>query len=356
MQPHEGGVVGSSLAAVPANQQVNQSIQRKDEVSASYSSNPSDNKIKASERSPEVHDNLERSTKKTKRLYNPPEMETMQGVETTPAEETNSEGGGDAIMGESVEASANQKGKLSFKNILTGIRDDEKIDLEEEMAPEISDSYGPWMIAKRSERRQNRYQGMKEGKQYGAGNQGSNGKKNMDTLGGSRFEALQENDQEEVNCVEEENIMHEPESSPNNTRGNIQPISSKGKRPSVQVNEKQILNEKAEKYSGQTSNAANTSRGEKSSYSKRGYGGNKAGAAERHIVVRGEKYGKVSVATVVENEFETQRQEGLNEMVLLEHHEDPPKSNEDVSEVVIEEKDSACDGGGTMEGVSLLAE
>lgn len=134
MQPHEGGVVGSSLAAVPANQQVNQSIQRKDEVSASYSSNPSDNKIKASERSPEVHDNLERSTKKTKRLYNPPEVETMQGVETTPAEETNSEGGGDAIMGESVEASANQKGKLSFKNILTGIRDDEKIDLEEEMA------------------------------------------------------------------------------------------------------------------------------------------------------------------------------------------------------------------------------
>nr|GMD86277.1 ribonuclease H [Ipomoea batatas] len=287
MQPHEGGVVGSSLVAVPANQQVNQSIQRKDEVSASYSSNKSDNKIKASERSPEVHDNLERSTKKTKRLYNPPEVETMQGVETTPAEETNSEGGGDAIMGESVEASANQKG--------------------------------------------------------------SNGKKNMDTLGGSRFEALQENDQEEVNCVEEENIMHEPESSPNNTRGNMQPISSKGKRPSVQVNEKQILNEKAEKYSGQTSNAANTSRGEKSSYSKRGYGGNKAGAAERHIVVRGEKFGKVSVATVVENEFETQRQEGFNEMVLLEHHEDPPKSNEDVSEVVIEEKDSACDGGGTME-------
>nr|GMC47798.1 uncharacterized protein LOC109170322 [Ipomoea batatas] len=133
---------------------------------------------------------------------------------------------------------------------------------KELIRPEISDSYGPWMIAKRSERRQNRYQGMKEGKQYGAGNQGSNGKKNMDTLGGSRFEALQENDQEEVNRVEEENIMHEPESSPNNTRGNIQPISSKGKRPSVQVNEKQILNEKAEKYSGQTSNAANTSRGE----------------------------------------------------------------------------------------------
>nr|GMD97095.1 heat shock 70 kDa protein [Ipomoea batatas] len=338
IQPHEGGVVGSSTLALPSNQLENPGhndlgpkiIQRKEESSTSCSLFPHENKIKASERSPNVHDNLERSTKKTKRLNDPPEVEIMQGVETTSTEETNNNGRGDVVRGDIDKTSYLTGGSASNTS-------------KELIRLEIFDSYGPWMIAKRRERRQNHFQGRKEGRQIGAENQGSNGQENMRPSGGSQFKALQEDDQDEINCVKEDNTMYEPKLSPENTRGNVQPNYSKGKRPSVQVNEKQILNEKAEKYSGHTNKVANTSRGEKSSYSKKGQGGNKAGAAERHTVVRGEKFGMISVATVVDNESKTQRQEGLNEMAFLEHHDDPPIANEEEIEVVFEKKDSVGD-------------
>lgn len=88
---------------------------------------PSERRIS---RSPEVQDNLERSTKKTKRLPAMGEPNDMEGIEGDTTH-LNLPRISDLVM-EGVETRTEAKAGISYKNILTGASGEERTELYEE--------------------------------------------------------------------------------------------------------------------------------------------------------------------------------------------------------------------------------
>lgn len=99
---------------------------------------------------------------------------------------------------------------------------------------------------------------------------------------------------------------------------------TKGKRPAVQVNEKQIMGSYATSCSKSHTENMKKNNGEAAEQyqGKRVY--HKAGALEEHTVVRGEQNGAIITATKVLNQDDGESAEGLAGMDMGDHHNDPP--------------------------------
>lgn len=197
--------------------------------------------------------------------------------------------------------------------------------------PEITEPYGPWMIAKRTNRGSN--QG---GHRKVSGNQGenireANGKEMKEmkekTTGGSRFDILSENIQEE----EEEELTSEEiwanRVNEENINGPTKNYKSKGKRPVIQVNEKQIRDKNEASERSQTGlSILNDKENETNNKARRGP--NRAAAAEEHVVVHGEREGEIIKAMRVSNQEEGGILHGIPEFEAGDHHSDPPSGKD----------------------------
>lgn len=205
--------------------------------------------------------------------------------------------------------------------------------LEPEIRPEISESFGPWMIAKRNTRKQYQSQTRKEGSKKGGNLRGSNGNEqrtNKESMGsGSRFMVLEERTQEEQleEPINEENEVDKNEMGVDN--GLKKSLKSKSRRPAVQVNEKQDMeNNRNNEEAWLKTNDRNT--GEKVARGTSSRTRNKAGEEDEHIFVRGENHGTVITSTKVSNRKADSLLHGIPELSMQEHHEDPPSPHDDM--------------------------
>lgn len=220
--------------------------------------------------------------------------------------------------------------------------------------PEVVEDFGPWMLAQRKQR--------KNGNAYIKNNQGGKFVSNMDgnkRIGrqnsniqkeagvSTRFNALYGlEDNEEIQGVETFHDLEEPQDNGNQSmRTNIQ---GKGKRPQVQVSEKQIENDKNTKQpvtKGQSSEVR-----EESSRSGTLRRSKQAAAEAEHVVVRGSQGGKSITRTVVETEGGGGLADSLLSHDAAVHHQDPPFFNgaqesgptvlmEDTDGMSVEERD-----------------
>lgn len=237
--------------------------------------------------------------------------------------------GGMEVAGESPEkvdeaqrnTSGSEKGKNQVDIMMQLIR------------PEITDSYGPGMIAQKNQRRQNQGQTRKEGAKAGGNMQGNNGqevKKSKESGNkGSRFVVLEEVNMEEQlrETIKEEswakNRDNDAYSGPSKTTKN------KSKRPTVQINEKQVSNEN-NNIAGKSNENNGEANGVKEVQGPRARTRNQAGAAEEHIVVRGEKHGAVITSTRILNHMESQLLHGIPDLYMQEHHNDPPHAEQGI--------------------------
>lgn len=102
---------------------------------------------------------------------------------------------------------------------------------------EIVDSFGHWMIAKKAPRRQNQNQGRKEGSKWGSSLQAGNGKEGKTRKEGagegSRFAALREENQEEleIEIIKEARGVDKPEKESSHEPNKVQ--RAKGKMSGV---------------------------------------------------------------------------------------------------------------------------
>lgn len=198
---------------------------------------------------------------------------------------------------------------------------------EPEIRPKISESFGPWMIAKRYIRKQNNNQARKEGYKKGGNLRGNNGQEERNQKesrgGGSRFTVLEEQAQE----VQIEEPITEDNAEENNemeyASGLIKNTKIKSRRPAVQINEKQVmeLNKMTEDINDRDIGRNN---GGKLERSGRHRTWNKAGAEEEHTVVRGENHGAIITTTRVSNSNDGHLLHGILEFTMQEHHDDPP--------------------------------
>nr|GLL21541.1 uncharacterized protein LOC109158743 [Ipomoea trifida] len=193
--------------------------------------------------------------------------------------------------------------------------------------PELKEPFGSWMLAKKVSRRgrQSSNRGMETSR--GEGLIGVIGKTTTPTLkvnGNSyntRFAVLDtgEAEIEQTQEVMKEILIQSPKNKSPTTKS---PLSSKGKRPSVQISEKQIINDKepwAKRGSNTSAIREHPQRnGECSSRNMQ------AAAQAEHTVVRGNNTngGNVSI-TVVTHESDEQFF-GVPETMNEEHHNDPP--------------------------------
>nr|GMD43978.1 uncharacterized protein LOC109158743 [Ipomoea batatas] len=193
--------------------------------------------------------------------------------------------------------------------------------------PELKEPFGSWMLAKKVSRRgrQSSNRGMETSR--GEGLIGVIGKTTTPTLkvnGNSyntRFAVLDtgEAEIEQAQEVMDEILIQSPKNKSPTTKS---PLSSKGKRPSVQISEKQIINDK-EPWVKRGSNTSAIREhpqrnGECSSRNMQ------AAAQAEHTVVRGNNTngGNVSI-TVVTHESD-EHFFGVPETMNEEHHNDPP--------------------------------
>lgn len=203
--------------------------------------------------------------------------------------------------------------------------------------PEVTDSFGPWMIAKRNQRRYDQKHNRKDGNKKGVNQHASNGQEEKamgETLmRGSRFAALNEETGEEgqeQQIMEGDNINNGVvsgekvgfyELSKNN--------KTKGKRPAVQISEKQVMS------------TTNTNMSRKNGLTDREKEGrttqdqtsrmrNMAGAAEEHVVVYGKKNDTNITSVTVRNQGEDHRFQGIPDINMHEHHNDPPAMEHDI--------------------------
>lgn len=153
------------------------------------------------------------------------------------------------------------------------------------------------------------------------GNKSKNKERNAE---GSRFYILEK----EVNEQDETDFQKEANSELNmSTTGSARLGGAdrmKGRRPSVQVSEKQIMRNNAVSTS---KNNENKNKEKITEAPGRGMGykqHNRAGAAEEHVVVRGEKNGEIIIEERVMNEGMEQASYGLPKINIYEHFSDPP--------------------------------
>nr|GMD45262.1 Putative ATP-dependent RNA helicase DHX30 [Ipomoea batatas] len=150
----------------------------------------------------------------------------------------------------------------------------------------------------------------------------------------TRFNALYGlEDNEEIQGVETFHDLEEPQDNGNQSmRTNIQ---GKGKRPQVQVSEKQIENDKNTKQpvtKGQSSKVR-----EESSRSGTLRRSKQAAAEAEHVVVRGSQGGKSITRTVVETEGGGGLADSLLSHDAAVHHQDPPFFNVEEREAMVQD-------------------
>lgn len=232
-------------------------------------------------------------------------VETGETSEARPEKET----GGSQLAG------GNEKGKTQIVKENTQIRQ------------EITEPYGPWMIANMNTRGKNQGYARKTSGIQGGGIREGNGRERKENkegvTGGSRFIILSEENQEEV---EEELTSEEMWANRVNggeLNGPASNVKSKGKRTAVQVNEKQVLgNNEASK---KTSDGLREARGkDKEEQNKSRIGPNRAAAAEEHVVIHGKNNGEIITEVRVSNHEERGIMHGIPELDAYGHFSDPP--------------------------------
>lgn len=212
-------------------------------------------------------------------------------------------------------------------------RKDNHQDNSPETKPEVKEAYGPWMIAARNPRRQYQNVGRKDG--------GKNEREremqrvsmeggNVEThVAGSRYGILRE---ESVTEVEENGGEGRIATETTRERyvGSESKDRSRGRRPAVQVSEKQVMGEKG---SGQAMSKETESlivRSKDHGQPNRIKHANQAAAAEDHTVVRGENNGMNITKTVIRNNNNSLSiGHGIPEFAMDEHVNDPPIHQEE---------------------------
>nr|GMD53959.1 uncharacterized protein LOC109162703 [Ipomoea batatas] len=244
---------------------------------------------------------------------------------------------------------------------------------------EITESYGPWMLAPR---RQNRPMNHQKGKNLNSryeneslDNREAKGKdvivskestkgKNIKKMTGregseansSRFAILGDLQEEDIVLGQENTSMEMHEELVGDDEEHYvaqggKKLSGKGKRASVQVSEKQILNQKS---SGKRDNRASIStnneelvQSEKQNVRNTSSKPNQAAAESSHIVVRGRAVDKVVRRETVYNGDLGYLETGGIDIDSLEHHGDPPNNLTDYKE---KEPGHECITGEGMRG------
>lgn len=197
--------------------------------------------------------------------------------------------------------------------------------------PEITDPYGPWMIAKRINRGKNQGYARKSGGFQGGSTREGNDKERNENkeraMGGPRFNILSEENQEEAETGLTSEEIWANRFNEENVNGPTWNFRSKGKRTAVQANEKKIMgtNEAYKK----SSNGPEERNGQtKEDQRKVRTGSNKAAAAEEHIVIHGENNGEVIMTVKVSNQEERGVLNGIPEFGSHSHHSDPPNNTD----------------------------
>nr|GMC74277.1 uncharacterized protein LOC109162703 [Ipomoea batatas]GMC78460.1 uncharacterized protein LOC109162703 [Ipomoea batatas] len=193
--------------------------------------------------------------------------------------------------------------------------------------PELKEQYGPWMLVAKAPRR-GRFSNSK-GTGFGKGDNFIGNHimsitsppkvNNINT--NSRFAVL---DNEEVE-VEEVNVAVEEVN--NVSSNNKSPLNSKGKRPGVLINEKQILNDHERRNISRDSTITNRASIQRAGETSRQR--SQAAAQVEHTVVRGNNSNGVSTSTIVVYHENDEPSLGIREYIVEEHHSDPPDPLED---------------------------
>lgn len=100
---------------------------------------------------------------------------------------------------------------------------------------------------------------------------------------------------------------------------------TKGKRPAVQITEKQVMGSYVTGSSKMNGDNKEDKNGETLGHYQRNRHYNKAGAAEEHTVVRGEQNGTIIKVSLVSNQRAGEMVEEILEMNMGDHHNDPPR-------------------------------
>ncbi|XP_031096998.1 uncharacterized protein DDB_G0290685-like [Ipomoea triloba] len=191
--------------------------------------------------------------------------------------------------------------------------------------PEITEDYGSWMVATKPKRNYSRNQGNgnQGGKDNGKIDQHANTKgKNSSAHQGSRFASLAENINEDEEQVTEGN-SREQSAKQSQNQGTKRAAQAKGKRPTTQISEKQIMGNNMHGMHRTQHEAGETSTRRNSHKKTQGTQSNQAGAATEHTLVTGDKSGaKSTQVSETEHEDHADGMDGLE--LLTEHHGDPP--------------------------------
>lgn len=197
-----------------------------------------------------------------------------------------------------------------------------------EIRPEVAENFGPWMLASKPAWKNFR----------------TNGKKEQQTIAGSRYALLEEKGEDlnksetseygmkDEHVVGEQGVLITDEQG-DTSQGNKRGDKNKGKRPAVVVNEKQIEGENAVE---KKSNSESTSRGPQSIGGVKEVGpkrSNRSAEMSEHILVRGERNGTDSTRQIIVTDGEIEEINDLSIFMDQEHHGDPPSTTNDGEDI-----------------------